>query len=236
MSEVSPIINEIGSTFYFNPATLERGKALGLDGFRWYFIGRGGVLGDVEASVVTSAFGYFEHGLVDKIWTSAKAVIAPREAARIYLECAQDIGRAKFGGVDGLEDFCASAEAVLAAAHPAGLALFAGLNAEPRCEDLPGRTMQLLATLRELRGSAHLVAVVASGVAPRLAHQIKRPDMLKSFGYGEELPTADLDAEKLAAAETITDAILLPLFSVLDDAAADRFAAAVHACKAALAG
>ena len=50
---------DIGASFYFDPDTLARGKELGLDGFRFYVLGRGGVLGDVEPDVVRSAFGYF---------------------------------------------------------------------------------------------------------------------------------------------------------------------------------
>ncbi|MGI9594675.1 MAG: helix-turn-helix domain-containing protein, partial [Acidimicrobiales bacterium] len=52
-------IGAAGAAFYVNPDTLARGKELGLDGFRFYVLGRGGVMGDVPAKVVESAFGYF---------------------------------------------------------------------------------------------------------------------------------------------------------------------------------
>ena len=52
-------VNGLGARFYFDPSTLAKGKELGLDGFRFYVLGRGGVLGDVESAVITSAFGYF---------------------------------------------------------------------------------------------------------------------------------------------------------------------------------
>ncbi len=56
-----PKIGSLGSAHYFDrEITVPRGKELGLDGFRFYFLGRGGVLGDVEARVVRSAFGYAE--------------------------------------------------------------------------------------------------------------------------------------------------------------------------------
>jgi hypothetical protein len=41
----SPRIGAMGSVFYFVPETAARGKELGLDGFRFYVLGRGGVLG-----------------------------------------------------------------------------------------------------------------------------------------------------------------------------------------------
>ena len=42
------VIGPIGAAFYFHPDTVARGKEAGLDGFRFYILGRGGVLGDVE--------------------------------------------------------------------------------------------------------------------------------------------------------------------------------------------
>src|SRR5690606_35062833 len=85
-------IGDIGAAFFFAPETLQRGKDAGLDGFRFYFLGRGGVLGDVESGVIRAAFGYFEPGLVEKIWSSAKTIMAPRDAARLYISCAHDLG------------------------------------------------------------------------------------------------------------------------------------------------
>ena len=75
-------VADIGSAFYFHPDTLATGKASGLDGFRFYFVGRGGVLGDVEADVVHSAFGYFEPALFATMWNSAKEIIPARDGAR----------------------------------------------------------------------------------------------------------------------------------------------------------
>jgi hypothetical protein len=57
INATSPTIGKAGSAFYFHPSTLARGKEVGLDGFRFYMLGRGGVLGDVESDVVASAFG-----------------------------------------------------------------------------------------------------------------------------------------------------------------------------------
>ena len=62
---------DIGSSFYFQPETVASARELGLDGFRFYFLGRGGVLGDVDADVVHSAFGYFHPSVVARMWDSA---------------------------------------------------------------------------------------------------------------------------------------------------------------------
>ncbi len=65
-------IGVLGASHYFAPGTVAIGKERGIDGFRFYFLGRGGVLGDVESEVVASAFGYFHPALVEKMWNSAK--------------------------------------------------------------------------------------------------------------------------------------------------------------------
>jgi hypothetical protein len=202
---------------------------------RFYLLGRGGVLGDVEPDVVASAFGYFKPSLVAKLWESAKEVLAPREAGRIYMECCANVGREKLAEVGGLDAYCDAAEAVIAAAHPAGLALFAGIAAEPRVEDLPGRAAQLVAILRELRGSVHLIAVLASGLSPEVAHALKRPDMVAAFGYESPPEAGEADAAKAEIAEELTNTMLIPAFSVLTDAQAQALIAGTEAIAAAYA-
>jgi len=237
LAATGPAIYTLGSTYYFAPATLERGKAAGLDGFRFYFLGRGGVLGDVEAPVVASAFGYFEPGLLKSMWDSAREVMAPREAARLHLECAHHYGRAHFGEVAELDDFCAAAEAVVTAAEPAALSLFAGYASEPMPDDLPARAMQLVAVLRELRGSAHLVAVVASSLSPKVAHYLRRPNDFGLFGWTEgDVPVVtDEDHRALEAAEALTDRLIRPAYEVLDSYGRESLVAGIERMEAAIA-
>jgi hypothetical protein len=231
-----PDINTLGSAFYFIPETTAVGKEHGLDGFRFYILGRGGVLGDVEAPVIESAFGWWSPEIIDKMWNSARVKMAPREAGHLYMQCAQTLGRAKFGEVAGLPQFCASAEKIVQAANPAGLALFAGTAAEPLADDLPARAMQFLVILREFRGSAHILAVLAEGVTPKVAHAAHRPDMVKSFGWGEEeVAVTEADRAALDAAESLTDELVSPAYSVLDAKEAAAFLVTLADLKAALA-
>jgi Helix-turn-helix family len=238
VAEACPTIGTLGSAFYFAPETMARGKELGLDGFRFYFLGRGGVLGDVEAPVVQSAFGYFEAGLVAKIWTSARerAHGTPREIGRAYIEAGQEFGRRHFSALAGLEGFCAAADKVVAGVSPAGLALFAAWAAEPLPADSPARAMQLAAVLRELRGSEHLVAVVAAGVSPRVAHYFRRPGDFATFGYVEDdtPELTDSDRAAMAAVDAATDRLMAAAFSVLDETERDALAVGVRHMAAAL--
>lgn len=219
VAAASPDIRDLGWAFYFVPETGAMAEELGLDMFRFYFLGRGGVLGDVEATVVASAFGYFEPGLVGRMWESAKEVLSPREAGRAYHLASAEHGRRRLSSVEGLERFCAAAEQVNDAADPVALPLYAGIRSEPLVDDLPGRSMQLLTVLRELRGSAHLLAVRAVGLDARTAHWIARPGDIAMFGWSEDDPPPVTDEARslLEAAETMTDRLVVPSFAVLDD-------------------
>lgn len=217
-----PRIAAIGGAFYFTQETLAVGKEHGLDGYRFYFLGRGGVLGDVEPAVVEAAFGYFHRGLVTKMWTTGRerTQLTPREAGRLYLRCCHAFGRAHFGDIPGLEEFCAAASAVNDAVDRAGLALYAAVAAEPLPTDPPARAMQLTTVLREFRGSAHLVSIRATdGIDPATAHGIRRPSYWTTFGYAEETrPTGTEErSAALAAADRLTDRLVAPAFGVLDD-------------------
>ncbi len=236
MDATSSTIGQAGAAFYFHPDTLARGKEIGLDGFRFYMLGRGGVLGDVESDVVASAFGYFNRSLVARIWNTAKERYnpGPREAAREYLECCANLGRSTLANVEGLNAFCEAAEAIIAAANPAGLSLYVGIAAEPRAEDLPGRALQLVAVLRELRGSAHLLAVITSGVAPEVAHAVKRPDAVATFGWDPAPENTDDDRANLDAAEALTDRLLISTYESLDDSAKAALLAGTQAIGAGL--
>jgi hypothetical protein len=242
VTDASARINNLGWAYYFVPETLAKGKALGLDGFRFYFLGRGGVLGDVEAPVVASAFGYFNPALVADMWDSGKAIVAPREAARSHFACSAELGRRHFSDLDGLAEFCSAAGAINDAADPIGLALYSGFRAEPLVDDLPGRAMQLVSVLREFRGSAHLIAVRSYGLDAKTAHFMRRPNDIGMFGWSDDDPPGigGTEREKLAAADTLTDRLVAPAYGSLDEAGQkailfglDQMEAAVKAAQVA---
>jgi hypothetical protein len=229
----------IGSAFYFSPETIEYGKQqLGIDGFRFYFLGRGGVLGDVDADVVRCAFGYFEPGLLRKMWESAieRSSAGPREAAKAYLNCAHEFGRAKFAGLPGLDAFVDAATQVIGAVEGASLPLFAGVRAEPVPADAPAAAKHQAVVLRELRGSAHLLALTATGINSAMAHVIKRPTELELFGYTAETAPTVTDADRAAwqRAEALTDDLLAPAYANLSDEQAQALIAGTQAMAGAL--
>ncbi len=235
--QACPIINDTGWAYYFTPETQAKGAELGLKGPMFYFAGRGGVLGDCDADVVAAAFGYFNPAVIRRAWESATAIRPAREIGRAHFECCADLGRQKLGGVANLAAFVEAADAVNRAAEPDGLALYAAFKAEPLASDLPGRAMQLVAVLREFRGSAHLIAVRASGLTSKQAHFSKRPNDVAMFGWTpEDAPVLDDDvANRMKAAEDLTDHIVLPAYSVLDARGAQALLDGARAIKAAVA-
>ncbi len=227
-------LKTVGGAYYFHPSSVARSKELGLDSFRFYILGRGGVLGNVEAPVIQSAFGWWAGGLIAKMWNSAREVVEPRQAARELLACGHAIGRTAFDGIDGLDAFNEAAETLIAATDPAALALYAGYAAEPLPADGPARAMQHAITLRELRGSAHIIAVLAAGLTPLQAHAIKRPEMVETFGWAEAPPVDDSHRKALERAEALTNSICAPGYAALSSDQADTLLAGATAMFEAL--
>ncbi len=234
VAAVADPIGSAGAAFYFDPATLAKGKELGLDGFRFYALGRGGVLGSASAQVVQSAFGFFHIDIVSKLWDSARTKVEPAVAATAYLECNAALGRTKLQEVDGLEAFCHAAEKVIAKAIPDSLPLFAGMISQPVPQDLPARAIHNVAVLRELRGSVHLLAVMASNLDPGVAHAIRRPNDTATFGYVEPPAVSSRDRDALAEADSLTNRLLLKPYSALDAEASAALVDGVNAIHGAL--
>ena len=92
-----PVVSDLGGLFYFAPASLQRAAALGLSPSQWYFLGRGGALGDVDAAVVDSALGYFAPSVVRRHWDSGRAVVPPRAVATAHMECCRGLWPASSG-------------------------------------------------------------------------------------------------------------------------------------------
>lgn len=210
-------IGPIGAAFYFHPDTVARGKEAGLDGFRFYILGRGGVLGNVEPAVVHGAFGYFHPGLIAKMWTTASERVPPRDAARLYHQCAHELGRAKLTDVDGLDGFVDATTQIIGSVEGASLPLFTAMRAELVPEDAPAAAMHQAMVLRELRGSVHLLALVAQGLDSATAHAIKRPDDVTVFGYETAPDITDDDRATWQRAEEMTDELLVPAYASLTD-------------------
>ena len=204
--------------------SLARAAALGLSPSQWYFLGRGGALGDVDAAVVDSALGYFAPSVVAAYWDTGRAILPPHAAAQAHIECCRDFGRRHLDGAPFLTGFVPAAAKVLAAASPLALPLFAGMKTFPLADDLAGAATQAVAAIREFGAGVHLLAVAAAGLPPATAHWLTTPRAWESFGYqASDIPNATrLDRQRLAHADELTRELLEPAYSALDDAEGEQ--------------
>ena len=187
------LVHDMGSTWMISPETAARSAEYGYaKPLAFYFAGRGGVLGDVDADVVYAAMGWFEPHLVRAMWEEGQPVHGSREAAKLYGQACAAWGDDHFADFAGATRMQQLGDRVIAAAEGSGLPLFAGWRAEPRAKDGPGRLMQVIHTLRELRGGLHLSATTAAGLSPLEAILTNEgPGQATFFGWQDEFPDCD---------------------------------------------
>jgi len=225
-------IGDLGGRWMLHPDVLGPAADAGYrNGYMYYVVGRGGVLGDVEAGVVSSAFGFFAPSLIRKMWEEGVEVEGARAAAARYGAACAQFGRTRMAGFAGANRVAELAERVVAGADDAGLALFAGWRAEPLPSDVEARAYFLLHVLRELRGSVHLVAVIASGLQPMHAVLATGgPSNASRFGWQPPFPEVVADHKQMA--EELTDRLLVHHYaSALSE---EELAEFVALCQAAV--
>lgn len=205
-------VNVLGGKWMLDADVLGAGTSNGYpNGFAYYVAGRGGVLGDVDADVVTAAFGYFAPSAIRALWTTGIAVEGARAAAVRYGAGCTSWGRQRLEGFDGAERLADLAGRLVDSVDPAGLSLFAGWRAEARPDDAPGRAYLLLHVLRELRGSVHIVATTASGLSPLesiLTNEAGGAAMAGMFGWSEPFSDVSSLAGRRHDAEALTDTLM----------------------------
>lgn len=225
-------IGAAGGAFMLHPDVLQPGKDAGYPGgFSYYVVGRGGVLGDVDSNVVASAFGFFAPALVESLWDAGVGVEGARAGANRYARACALWGGARLARLNGVEELESLLGRVVDSADSTGLSLFAGWQVQPRVDDVPGRCYQLIHVMRELRGSCHIVAVVAHGMSP-LAAILANPgsagvDQAKRFGWEGPFPEARDLRETFESAEELTDQQMARHLAVLDESELERLAVLV---------
>ncbi len=220
-------VSRVGGGFMLSRATREAGAALGLGegGWTFYVAGRAGVLGRVDPDVVTAALVFFPPSWVREHWEAVLGAVEPREAARAYARCCGAWGRKRLSQMEGIERLAELAERVVAAGDPPGLPLFAGWRALELPPDPPARAVQLCNVLREHRGNAHALAVLAHGLRPleALVAGPNGPGNAEFFGWPGPYPEAAPFADRWRRAEDATTAQVAPAYAALDDAERQEF-------------
>lgn len=231
-----PAIQQIGSKFFFDPATTARGAELGYDGLQFYIAGRGGVVGDASDDVVADAFHYFEPAALAGMWAAAAKIGPVAEASAAYAECCHAYGRAKLADLPDVERLAELAGRVTEA-NDLGAAgrLSSGWRALATPDDAPAAAMHHFQTLRELRSDLHAFALRIHRIAALEAQigERKHEGMIKFFGWTEPFPVLDEALEERRRdAEVLTDELVAGAFSVLDEAESAEFAVLAPAALA----
>lgn len=218
-------IQELGGGFMTDGATYTRGGEAGFSGVDFYVLGRGGVLGDVDADIVSAAFYFWNPDQVRAHWDAARAVMSPAEGAALFADVAHSYGETHIADHDGLVRLGDLLTTVIEAASPAGAPLFAGW----RRHDVPGsdrpkaRVQHQTNALRELRGAYHGGAVLAAGLLPVEAVAFRSAFMAPIFGWDlEGMAEPESFKERWKVAEAGTDAAVARPFSVLGEAELDE--------------
>jgi len=216
------LIGNLGAGYMLDGPTRAIGKENGYRTMQFYFAGRGGVLGECDADVVKSAFGWFSADMCRTNWEEGCAVAGPKKAAELYNQAMASWGSAKLAGVDGLDRFVELAERMVANVGVDGLPLFAGWRAMPRATDDPAaHAYQLVALLRELRGSCHIAAAVAQGlgdVETMMANPSQGEARAEVFGHVAPYPDGAEFRAQFDAAEAATDRMMLKPWEALTEA------------------
>lgn len=226
-------VGDLGGRWMLHPEVLGPCREAGYpNGYAYYMVGRGGVLGDVDADVVSAAFGFFAPSLVRTMWDKGVVVEGARAAAARYGAACAAFGRSRLIGFDGVGRLAELSGRLAAGVDAAGLSLFAGWRAEPLPDDVEGRAYFLLHVLRELRGSVHLLAVVASGLSP-LDAVLATGGTAAAERFGWQGPFADVPATAKLDAERLTDEMTARLCrAVLDETELAELAQLVLAARA----
>jgi hypothetical protein len=204
------VLHDVGTAWMIHDDTRRRGEEYGYGKFQpFYFAGRGGVLGDVEADVVIAAFGWWNPNYVRLMWGRGLAVAGARESARRYNQACAAWAEDHLAGFDHADRLSELAERVVDTAEESGLPLFAGWRAEPRADGGVARTLQLVHVLREWRGAVHLVATTAAGLGPLEAILTNEGEQqARFFGWRDELPDCGHLKDRHVQAQEITDRLI----------------------------
>ena len=213
-------IGDLPANFMLDGETYRAAAEVGYEGMAFYYAGRAGVLGDVDARVVTEAFVFFPPTSVEVAWTSS-AEIEPRDASARRFAGALATWTDAHMPTDAL-DYQRLADLlgiVIRKADPTGAPVFAGWRVLDEPDDPRALALHRLNALRELRAARHGAAVLEVGLAPLEALMVKTPFMADVFGWPEPRPEPDETLrERWQSAEDETDRRFAEDLAALDGA------------------
>lgn len=227
-------VADIASKFMLDPTTYKRGAQLGYPGASFYFVGRGGALGDVSADVVSAAFVFFNPESVRQAWADGASAAPPPEAAVEFAKCGHAWAEEHMPDDIDLAHLSELCGKIVRGANPAGAPVFAGWRDLVEPSSVKALALHRLNALRELRGALHGAAVLSVGLDPAVAVAIKSPFMLPIFGWAEAPEVTTEATNTWQRAEDTTNLMLAPHFALLDETEREHLVDLANATLAAI--
>lgn len=223
-------INQRGSDLFFDELAIKYGAEQGVDNFLvLYGAGRAGVMGDVTAAQVVSAFAFFEPGLVQKMWSSMDPAVKPSAVAEVFAAALAAAARERWDE-EAAAGVARIGRKVADSVTPLGMPLFAGWRDMAVPDDPIGAAAVTVMTLRELRGDIHVQSIAASGVGPLEADFFTRGEQgVQLHGWKPPYPEVGQHADAMAAAHASTSRRMGDIYAAaLDPAELDALDDAVR--------
>ncbi len=227
------VVSGLSSGFMLDGATYKRGAQLGFSGIDFYFAGRGGVLGDVCADVVVSAFVFFSPTQVKAAWAGSRDVMSRAAAAEAFADC---MGVWAETHLDDSVDWSRLSELAGKVADSATVAAAPLFAAWRNLDEPTGQrrvALHRMNQLRELRMARHGAAIVAVGVDPADAVRHRTPQMLGIFGW-DSAEVSPAVAAAWTEAERLTNVASARDYAVLTAAESADFIGLCSAAQAAV--
>lgn len=217
-------VGDVGARFMLDMELYGEASTLGYEGIAFYVAGRGGVLGDVDHTVVHEAFTFFPESSVRTAWESAADVEDRAASAERFARAAASWARQHLPE-DAVHHrrLAALTGRVIEAADASGAPVFAGWRALDEPQGDRELAVHRMNALRELRGARHAAAVREVGLDPYVAFMIRSPFMAGIFGWDPlEGDPAEEDTARWERAEALTDERFGADLAVLSDSELDE--------------
>jgi hypothetical protein len=208
-----------------------------------WIVGRAGVLGDCDADVAAAGLAFLAPDRVRAAWESLPSGLTPRGTADAYAGLCGAWGSAELARFDQsrMTRLDELGRRIANAADGSIGTVFAGWRAQPQPDDVNARVALTMHVLRELRGGAHIVAVLACGLTPLEAVLASPappprsgPVWAEHLGWSGPFGDADGWRDARMEAERLTSRILTPIYGSIGDAALAEFAELVETTRNAI--
>jgi hypothetical protein len=219
-------IGDLGGAWMSTDAEEQATADAGMKDWQLYFLGRHGVLGDVDPDVIVAAAGVFPADHLRGEWEIARSLMTPEEATRRYVAVCHLWGRENLAGVPDIERLADLGQQLVDGADVVGLPLFAGWRALPVPSDPAERCAHVMQLLREHRGACHTVALTALRMPPLVAILTNTGGVDNAVEYGWQPPfpaVTDNDRALRERVEDLTDDVVAQAYGVLDTSEGGEF-------------